>query len=61
MRLLEAGMDKFPSATKVTLRVERENASARRFYESRGFVAKQHFTESFFGHEMHEVEMILEI
>jgi ribosomal protein S18 acetylase RimI-like enzyme len=60
-RLLEAGIDRFPSATKVTLRVERENAPARRFYESCGFITGQHFTQRFFGHEMHEVEMVLTI
>lgn len=60
-RLLETGISRFRSATKVTLRVERENASARRFYESRGFAAGRHLTERFFGHEMHDVEMTLEV
>jgi GNAT superfamily N-acetyltransferase len=60
-RLLEAGIRRFPSAGKVTLRVERENAPARRFYEDRGFVPGSHHTERFFGHELHEVEMALEV
>ena len=60
-RLLEAGLDRFPPAAKVTLRVERENAPARRFYERKGFAASRHLTEHLFGHEMHEVEMTLEI
>jgi ribosomal protein S18 acetylase RimI-like enzyme len=60
-RLLEAGIGRFPEVTKVTLRVERENTPARRFYESRGFAAGRHLTDSFMGHELHEVEMTLEV
>lgn len=59
-RLLEAGISRFPSATKYTLRVERDNLPARRFYEARGFREIGEFTEDFFGHEMREVEMVCE-
>lgn len=60
-RLLEAGIGRFPSTKKITLRVERENAPARRFYESRGFAPGRRLTERFLGHELHEVEMTLEV
>jgi ribosomal protein S18 acetylase RimI-like enzyme len=60
-RLLEAGIARFSPAAKITLRVERANAPARRFYERKGFEAGRHLTEYLFGQEIHEVEMTLEI
>jgi hypothetical protein len=54
MRLLEAGIDRF-------LHVERENMPARRFYEFRGFAVARGCAKSFFGHEKHGVEMVLEV
>ena len=60
-RLLETGIRGFPSATKITLHVERENASARHFYERRGFVVDRHHTEILLGHELRLVEMTLNV
>jgi len=59
-RLLEAGISRFLTDTKITLRVERDNIPARRFYEARGFRETGEFTEDFFGHEMREIEMLRE-
>jgi GNAT superfamily N-acetyltransferase len=60
-RLLEVGIGRFAWAKKFTLRVERENAPARRFYENRGFAPGRHLTEHFLDHELHEVQMMLEV
>lgn len=37
-RLLEAGLGRLPAVSKIRVGVERENAAARGFYESRSFV-----------------------
>jgi len=57
-RLLRMGISRFPADMRITLRVERDNHPARRFYEARGFQETGEFTEDFFGHEMREVEMV---
>ena len=46
-RLLEAGASRFPADMRITLRVERDNLSARRFYEAHGFRETGEFTEDF--------------
>ncbi len=58
--LLRAGIAQFSGKTGFVLRVERDNAPARRFYEARGFRRSGEFTEELFGHEFHEVEMLLD-
>ena len=59
-RLLAAGIARFARETRFVLRVERDNAPALRFYEARGFRRAGGVTEELFGHEFHEVEMILD-
>ena len=59
-RLLAAGIARFSGETRFVVRVERDNAPARRFYEARGFRPSGEFTEELFGHEFHEVEMVLD-
>ena len=59
-RLLAVGIARFPGETRFVLRVQRDNAAARRFYEARGFRPSGGFTEELFGHEFHDVEMILD-
>lgn len=59
-RLLEAGISRFPAAARITLRVERDNLPARRFYEARGFREAGEFTDDLIGHETREVEMVRE-
>lgn len=59
-RLLAAGMGRFPTGTGFVLRVERDNAGARRFYEARGFRAVRELADAFLGHEFRDVEMVLE-
>ena len=59
-RLFEAGGERFPSDTTFVLRVERDNAPALRFYEARGFRISGEFEEGLFGHEFHDVEMVLD-
>ena len=59
-RLLRAGIARFAAGTRFVLRVERENVSAQRFYEARRFQRSGEFTEELFGHEFHDVEMILD-
>ncbi|MDQ3302260.1 MAG: GNAT family N-acetyltransferase [Actinomycetota bacterium] len=57
-RLFETGLTEFPPSVGITLRVERHNARARRFYEAHGFRITGETTEDLFGHESHEIEMI---
>jgi len=59
-RLLEAGIKRFSAVARITLRVERDNHPARRFYEAHCFRETGEFTEDFFGHEMREIEMVCE-
>lgn len=59
-RLLRAGLERFPSARKFSLRVERDNPAARRFYEAHGFRVSGGFVEDLLGHRTHELEMVLE-
>lgn len=58
--LLETGVGRFPPDTEFVLRVERDNAQAQRFYEDHGFRRTGLHTDHFYGHMVHEVEMILE-
>jgi ribosomal protein S18 acetylase RimI-like enzyme len=58
-RLVAAGIARFAAGTRFVLRVERDNATARRFYEARGFQARAESTEVYLGHELHHVEMVL--
>ena len=59
-RLLEEGIGRFPPRTSFVLRVERDNTQAQRFYEAHGFRRAGHHKDAFYGHEVHEVEMVLE-
>jgi ribosomal protein S18 acetylase RimI-like enzyme len=59
-RLLAAGIVRFAAGTRFVLRVERDNASAQRFYESRGFQSLSESTERLFGYEFHHVRMSLD-
>jgi len=59
-RLLAAGIARFAAGTRFVLRVERDNVPAQRFYEARGFRRSGEFTEELFGHEFHDVEMVLD-
>ena len=52
VRLLRAGVARFPGTTGFVLRVERDNARARRFYEAHGFRESGEVTEEVFGHEV---------
>jgi len=58
-RLLEVGMGRFPPLTNFMLRVELDNMQAQCFYESRGFRRTGEHAEEFYGHVIHETEMIL--
>ena len=58
-RLLEAGIGRFPTRTNFVLRVERDNTRAQRFYEVHGFRRVGEHEDRFYGHVVHEVEMIL--
>jgi ribosomal protein S18 acetylase RimI-like enzyme len=58
-RLLEAGIGRFPPRTRFVLRVERDNTRAQLFYEAHGFRRKGEHAEDFYGHVVHEVEMVL--
>jgi ribosomal protein S18 acetylase RimI-like enzyme len=58
-RLLEAGIGRFPPRTRFVLRVEQDNMQAQRFYEAHGFRRTGEHAEEFYGHVVHEVEMIL--
>lgn len=58
-RLLESGMGRFPPLTGFILRVERDNTRALNFYESHSFRRTGEHAEEFYGHAIHEVEMIL--
>ena len=58
--LLETGIGRFSDSTRFVLRAERDNALAQRFYESHGFRRTADYTDAFYGHVVHEVEMILE-
>ena len=58
-RLLEAGIGTFPPRTSFVLRVERDNTRAQRFYEAHGFRRAGQHKDAFYGHEVHEVEMVL--
>jgi ribosomal protein S18 acetylase RimI-like enzyme len=57
-RLLQAGIAKFPPRTEFVLRVEQDNARARRFYETHGFRHAGDHAVEFCGHVVHETEMI---
>ncbi len=59
-RLLAAGIARFAAGTRFVLRVERDNEPTLRFYEARGFRRSGEFTEELFGHEFHDVEMVLD-
>ncbi len=59
-RLLAAGISHFATGTRFVLRVERDNALALRFYEAHGFQRSGALTEELFGHEFHDVEMVLD-
>lgn len=59
-RLLKAGIEKFPTSAKTTLKVEHGNDRARRFYEAHGFRVIGGSTEDLFGHESHELQMACE-
>lgn len=59
-RLLATGIVQFAADTRFVLPVERDNGGALRFYEARGFRRSGEFTEVLFGHEFHDVEMVLE-
>lgn len=59
-RLLAAGIARFPARTRFVLRVERDNVCALSFYEARGFRSSGEFKEELFGHEFHDVEMVLD-
>lgn len=58
--LLEAGLSRTPSASRVSVEVESENAVARRFYESRGFMKTGERTQSAFGYTFHDTLMVLQ-
>jgi len=58
-RLLEEGIGRFPPRTSFVLRVERDNGRAQRFYEAHGFIRAGQHKDAFYGHEVHEVEMVL--
>jgi ribosomal protein S18 acetylase RimI-like enzyme len=58
-RLLESGTGRFPPLTKFMLRVERDNTRALNFYEAHGFRRTREHAEEFYGHVVHETEMIL--
>lgn len=61
-RLLERGMGAFPSARSLVLRVLRENAAGRCFYEARGFrYLGEHRWSLSSGEVIVELEMVLEI
>jgi ribosomal protein S18 acetylase RimI-like enzyme len=60
-RLLLTGLERFSSARKFVLRVERDNTNARRFYEAHGFHVSREIVEHLAGHRVHELEMVLEI
>ncbi len=59
-RLLAAGIARFAAGTRFVLRVERDNAPALRFYEARRFRISGEFEEELFGHEFHDVGMVLD-
>lgn len=59
-RLVAAGIARFAAGTRFVLRVERDNTSAQRFYEDRGFKRSSESTERLFGHEFQLVEMLLD-
>lgn len=59
-RILAAGISRFAAGTRFILRVERDNAAAIGFYETHGFRTTGEFTEEIFGHEFHDVEMVLD-
>ncbi len=60
-RLLQTGIAKFPPRTEFVLRVEQDNARARRFYEAHGFRHAGDHAVEFCGHLVHEAEMILHL
>ncbi len=59
--LLTAGIRAVPGVSRVTVRVNRDNQAGRRFYEARGFRFDRDLVETFFGHEQHLVEMVLQV
>lgn len=59
-RLLLAGLERFPSARKFVLRVERNTPDARRFHEAHGFRARGERVEHLAGHRTSELEMVLD-
>jgi ribosomal protein S18 acetylase RimI-like enzyme len=61
-RLLDEGIRMFPAARSVVLRVLRENAAARRFYEARGFTpVGEHPWWLWSGGVVYELEMVREV
>ncbi len=59
--LLDAGLRALAPLSSLTLRVERENVPARRFYEAKGFRPVRDITQEFAGHTFRMVEMELAI
>ncbi|CAA9436095.1 MAG: hypothetical protein AVDCRST_MAG22-3679 [uncultured Rubrobacteraceae bacterium] len=59
-RLLDTGLCRFPPGTRFVLNVERANTKARRFYKARGFRPVRELVDVYLGHELHDVEMLLE-
>jgi len=60
-RLLEEGLVRFPNAERCVLEVVRENATARRFYEARGFRAVGEAVWRFPGGRAVELRMVREL
>jgi ribosomal protein S18 acetylase RimI-like enzyme len=59
-RLVAAGIARFAAGMRFVLRVERDNASAQRFYEARGYKRSGESSERLCGHEFHHVVMSLD-
>lgn len=60
-KLLQAGIDHLQGVKEIYVSVERENSQAIRFYEARGFRKIEEYEETFDGHILHTIKMVLKV
>lgn len=56
--LLKNGLDQLAEVERLYVTVERDNVTARKFYEARGFRMVEEFEEDFGGHTLNSVRMV---
>ena len=59
--LLNEGIEPLPELKKLYIHVERDNEIGKKFYQAKGFQNVREFDDTFAGHTLETIQMVLEV